>query len=418
MHKEYKLDNGLVVVLEGTPTKTIAAKLRVNYGSSHERKGEEGMAHFLEHCLVTGGSEKFDPLEADQVKASLGYTNAHTNIGRTFSDAQILSEDLGIWLEYISDHVFRPRFDQERVNGERERVLREISDEKSQPEYLDDLKLKELWYRGHPKGISVLGKEEVVRNADLEKIASFHRRGYHPNNMDLIIAGGLPVNVDEMIKGYFGSFATGENTRRDFPELTQLDGKVILHFPAPERTNKENVEESSAIIGINYFGCVDGHEDEYAVAVMNHILGSGTNSLLFQNVGLRKGLAYSVYSWRNGDYSVGEMGVKASVHAGRIEESIDSIFEEFKRMKNQKVDQKTIDKIKRVAKYNLAKAFETNEGHVSAIEGKMDEGLTPDSFLAGYDQVTPERVIEVANRYLPEREAGKYVLHIRDPLKR
>ena len=41
----HKLDNGLVVALQNTPTKTIAAKLRVNYGSSHEREGEEGMAH-------------------------------------------------------------------------------------------------------------------------------------------------------------------------------------------------------------------------------------------------------------------------------------------------------------------------------------------------------------------------------------
>src|SRR3989338_9964362 len=99
-YKEYKLNNGLVVALQSTPTQIVAAKLRVNYGSSHERKGEEGMAHFLEHCLVTGGSEKFDPLTADQIRTSFGYSNAHTSVGRTFSIGQILSEDLETWLEY------------------------------------------------------------------------------------------------------------------------------------------------------------------------------------------------------------------------------------------------------------------------------------------------------------------------------
>jgi predicted Zn-dependent peptidase len=46
-YREYKLDNGLVVALQNTPTKTVAAKLRVNFGPADEKEGEEGMAHFL-----------------------------------------------------------------------------------------------------------------------------------------------------------------------------------------------------------------------------------------------------------------------------------------------------------------------------------------------------------------------------------
>ena len=31
--------------------------------------------------------------------------------------------------------------------------------------------------------------------------------------------------------------------------------------------------------------------------------------------------------------------------------------------------------------------------------------------------MTPEDIMEVANRYLPDREDGKYILYIGDPLK-
>ena len=55
--REYRLDNGLYVALQETPTKTIAGRLRVKYGSLHEREGEEGLAHFLEHTLMTGGTK-------------------------------------------------------------------------------------------------------------------------------------------------------------------------------------------------------------------------------------------------------------------------------------------------------------------------------------------------------------------------
>ncbi len=261
-YREYKLDNGLVIALQNTPTQTIAAKLRINYGSSHERDGEEGLAHFLEHCLVTGGSQKYDPLSADNIRGSFGYSNAFTNIGRTFFLGQMLKEDLRTWLDYTSDHILRPRFDKERVNGERERILREISDSKSNSTYLANQEFNAAFYRGHPKGKFIFGSEEVVKNVNLEKISAFHSRGYHPNNMDLIIVGGLPENIEESIAQYFGSIPVGENTRKKFPEITPLQGKTILHRPAPESYNADNPSESSAQLALACTFPSESHPDE------------------------------------------------------------------------------------------------------------------------------------------------------------
>lgn len=417
-YKEYKLDNGLVVALQETPTQTIAAKLRVNYGSSHEKKGEEGMAHFLEHCLVTGGSKKYNPAQADEIRGSFGFSNASTNIGRTFFTGQMLVEDFEKWLDYVSNHVFTPRFDQDRVNGERERVLREISDAKSNPLHQANQEFKSVFYRGHPKGRFVLGREEIVREADLEKIATFYSRGYHPNNMDLIVVGGLPQNTEELIKKYFGESLRGENTRKDFPQLKTLKGKQVIQRPASERYNVDNPEESSAYICLAYIGPIGTHIDNYLVRAMNQILGGDTNSLLFQNIGLKKGLAYHVETSYDGDYNAGELRIDTCVPAKRIDEAVDSIFEEIQRMKTERVDERKVERIRRTAKYNLAKAFESNEGHISAIDLKLDEGLTPESFIEGYNGVTPDRILEVANRYLPNKEQGNYILYIRDPLRK
>jgi predicted Zn-dependent peptidase len=415
--REYKLDNGLVVALQNTPTQTVAGKLRVNYGPSHERDGEEGMAHFLEHCLVTGGSERYDPEKADEIRGSFGLSNAYTKIGRTKFVVQMLSEDLESWLDYISDHVYRPRFDRDRVDGERERVLREISDAKSNPTYLANREFKNTFYRGHPKSIFILGKEDVIGNADQGKIRAFHGRGYSPNNMDLFVVGKLPDNVEGLIERYFGNKVMGKDTRREFPELEPLHDKVVLHRAAPDKLNTDNSEESSAQIFLTYLGPVDAHPDEYAVRTMNHILGGDTNSLLFQNLQLKKGLAYHAETSMNGRYNSGELGVNAVVPAKRIDEAVGAIFEELDRIKNCRVDDKKINRIKKLAKYNLAKNFESNEGHIIAIEVKLDKGLTPESFIEGFNKVTPEIVMEVANKYLPDRENGKYVLYIRDPLK-
>lgn len=417
-YREYKLDNGLVVALQNTPTQTVAGKLRVNFGSFHEKEGEEGIAHFLEHCLVTGGSQKYDPSTADKIRSCFGYSNAFTNLGRTFFVGQMLTEDLETWLDYVSDHTLKPKFNQERMNGERERVLREISDAKSTPTYLFHKEFGAVFYRGHPKGRFNIGKEEVVRNADLTKIKGFHSRGFHPNNMDLIVVGGLPENIEELINEYFGTMPMGENTRTKFPGIKPLRGKKVIHRSAPERYNEENPEESSAQLLLSFTCPAELHPDEYVLRTMSQILGGDTNSFLFQNVSLKKGLAYHVGTSYNGDYNCGEFNIHANVPASRIDEAVNALFREIERIKTQRVPNKTVDRIKRSAKYNIAKTFESNEGHISAIEVKLDKCLTPESYLEDYDRITPERILEVANKYFPDKKKGDYVLYIRDPLKK
>ncbi len=417
-YREYKLDNGLVVALQNTPTQTVASKLRVNFGSSHEREGEEGMAHFLEHCLISGGSRKYDPSTTDEIRGSFGYSNAYTNIGRTSFVGQMLMEDLGTWLDYVSDHTLRPRFDRERINGERGRVLREISDTKSNLKYLADQEFNAVFYRGHSKGRFNLGREEVVKGADLRKIKEFYSRGFHPNNMDLILVGGLPENIEELIHEYFGAMLRGKDTRKNFPEIKPLQGKKVIHRFTPERYNADNPKESSAQLLLASICPAEPHPDEYVLRTMSQILGGDTNSFLFQKMGLKKGLAYNVSTFYDGHYNCGEFIFNANVPANRLDEAVDSIFGEIERIKTQRVSNKIVDRIKRSAKYNLAKTFESNEGHISAIELKLDEGLVPESIIEGYNMITPERILEVANKYLPDQKTGDYVLYIGDPLKK
>ena len=52
---EYRLDNGLKVLLFPDPTKdTITVNITYLVGSRHENYGETGMAHLLEHLVFKG----------------------------------------------------------------------------------------------------------------------------------------------------------------------------------------------------------------------------------------------------------------------------------------------------------------------------------------------------------------------------
>ncbi len=418
-YREFKLENGLLVALQETPTRTISSVLRINHAGLHERKGEEGIAHFLEHCIMNGGTEKYSPERLEEIRDSFGEAGASTGPGRTIFNTSFSSEDFEDYLDFISQLVFHPRFDEVRVNGERKRVLMEIADKKTSIVSRDNHAFRDEIYRRHPVNYWVLGDEEVVSSASINDLNKFHARGYNTNNMDLAIVGGLPKNIEELIRDYFTDEPSGESGKIDFPLLQPLEKSVVLHRDAPDLRNKENLEKSMSHIGIGLIVVPDLHEDNYAVRTMSHVLGGDASSRLFKKIGLEKGLAYSAGTNCDGDYNAGVMIVNASVPSKRQEEAIDAIFEEMRKLKQEKIPEKDGARIKKIIKYRVAEVLESNGGHLYAINERRDTNRSPEDFFAGYNAVTSEKIIEVANKYLPSsREDGNYVLLIRDSLKK
>lgn len=150
-----------------------------------------------------------------------------------------------------------------------------------------------------------------------------------------------------------------------------------------------------------------------------NILGGDANSRLFQSVSQRKGLAYGVGAQYDGSNNKGGIYICGSVHSVRANEAVDAIFEEMVKLRTDLVSQESLERLKRNSRYNIAKTFETNAGHVNAIELRMDKGLTPEYHLERMEAVTPENIRDAAVKYLPQnRTDGKYVLRLRDPLKK
>lgn len=417
-NKMKKLENGFKFTLLKTPTKTITGRLRIKFGALDEYEDEYGLAHLLEHVIMTGGNKKYSVEQSSEIRSLLHNTNAHTSHTQTTFTIDTLSENFELFLDYISNCVFNPIFNEEKIEEEKKRVLREIADIKSSADYNDFQKYQETYYGKNSQFVyKIFGDENTIKKVDSNKLKKIHDRGYSPNNMDLIIVGDIPNNAEELINKFFSAYKAKKINKKKLEHFKKLERKTELFFPASDLINHFNISHSSGSLNI-CFPAPKITEDEYIIAyTLFGILGGVQNSRLFKNISQEKGLAYNIGARYFSNNRAGTIEIYAKLIAEKKEEGINAIFNEIKKLREELITHEELKKFKNTVKYVIAKIFENNSGHCSAIQDFNDYGIIISDTLKRLDKITPESLQLVAKKYFPkDRKNGKYVLIFRDPL--
>jgi predicted Zn-dependent peptidase len=123
------------------------------------------------------------------------------------------------------------------------------------------------------------------------------------------------------------------------------------------------------------------------------------SSRLFTEVRERRGLAYYVYGFNQGYTDAGTLYAQGGVDINRIDEAIETIANEFRRIADEPLEQDELDKARNFAKGRLVLSLEDPKGTIMfGLRGEVLEGRVrePDEVLAGFDAVTVEDVQRVA----------------------
>lgn len=427
----YTFDNGFRLAWQPTNSKTIFGSLRVSHGALHERDGEEGVAHFLEHMLCEGGTLKYTPEEQQRIRGSFGYTNAFTSGTETSIPGGIVSSDLEGYLDMVSQMVFSPRLDQKVLKQQQKVVLSEVSRKKGAPGFEDMWKffIPEMT-RSRDHSYFVLGDEQVIQNITETQLRNFHSRGYNPNNMILMVAGNLPKNIVERVGNYFGDQPVGPGKPIVPSKVKPLEKTSIRYSSAPDLLNKDNPEESNSGLSLAVVVPDEFHEDSAALNITSEILGHSWTTGLKKRIRSEEGMSYDIGSGYDGSNNYGYFGIGGGIHTRRQEKAIDIIFEEFDKLKSTKLDEEEVIRAKKRASYETANSLENpfaqlvstdpvNVPEVARMDYEFDERVPIDRKLEQIERVTPEDVQRVASLYLPsDRKTGKYVMMVRDPLRK
>ena len=314
------LPNGFRIVTEHMPgLQSASVGIWVTAGGRHERAEQNGIAHFLEHMAFKGTKKRSALRIAEEIEDVGGYINAYTSKEMTAYYARVLSADVGLALDVISDIVLNPVFDEREIEVERHVILQEIGQALDTPDDIIFDWLQEASYPDQPFGRTILGPAEQVSAFKREDLTRFVSEHYGPDQMILAAAGG--VDHDAIVA----------QATEVFGGLTPVGAPNVqlAAFGGLERREVKDLEQvhfALAFESPNYRA-----PDVYAAQIYATALGGGMSSRLFQKIREERGLCYSIFAQSGAYEDTGQITIYAGTSSDEISDLMQLTVDELKR---------------------------------------------------------------------------------------
>lgn len=371
--------------------KSIAIVFGIGIGSRCEEKKYQGISHLIEHMLFKGTKNRKSTLEISKDIESIGGSiNASTSEENTLLYAKVPQKGFAIVFDVLSDIILNSLMRDDDLQREKSVVIEEIRKCQDVPEELVELLLDKLIWKNQPLGRGILGDEKSVNNIQRENVVSYINEFYRPNNIVISVAGNIKKE-EVMLK-----------VKEYFEEMKRKQFKKYL----PASTKQENFQ-----IGIKYkktnqthlcfgFPAISRmHPDRYSTDLMNIILGSGLSSRLFQEIRVKRSLAYDIHSYLQYFNDTGSFNIYAGADSKRLKETIKVILEELKKIRENDLSEEELTKAKEMYRGALSLSLESTSNQAFWLGTKLllyGKPFTEDEVRKKIEEVRVEDVINSA----------------------
>jgi predicted Zn-dependent peptidase len=387
------LSNGIRLVTESMPdVASLCVGVWVGTGSRDETPEQSGISHFLEHLLFKGTPERTAREIAEEVDAVGGDMNAYTTKEYTTFYVRALAEHVDLCLDILGDILCRPALRREEVDAERQVILEEVLMHRDEPADVVQELFAAAMFPNHPLGREVLGEPEVVGKVTVPEIRSFFDTHYLPGNMVIAAAGDLDHAVlAEGIGARFSGRSGGVAPLRSAPSAPSI----------PLVVESRETEQAQLVLGVR---APDRHSPErFSLAVLNHVLGGGLSSRLFQEIREARGLAYSIGSDRSAYHDAGTLAVSVGTAPDNAQEVLELLHAELDRLAAEGITPRELEVAKGHLRADMLLSLEDSGSRMSRIgssELLFQKVLTTEELLARIAAVSAKQVKAVAEEVL------------------
>ena len=386
-------------IVENPELPTFDLSIIIRTGSMYEPVEKAGLASMTGYLMRNGGVEGMTVKEIDERLAYLA-SDISVGIGGSSGDARLfcLSKDIDEGLGLLKKILRYPTFDQEVLDRYRADVLSDLGQRNASTSDIESLEWQLLMYGDHPSSTGYRRTEQSVNGITREDMIAFHKKYFFPGNFIIAVSGDF--KTDEILARLDKMFDGWPNQQLELPAIPD---QIPDPKPGVYMVKKEDVNQSRIRVG--HLGVKRDIPDEYALSVMNDILGGGGfTSRIVRRVRSDEGLAYNVGSdfnrpvlypgtfraWFQTKHETAAFGTRL-------------IVDEVNRIRTEKCDPEIVENAKAGFIGSLVNPFSSKKDVVNTFANDDYTGR-PDDYWQKYTErmkaVTPDDVLAAAQKYL------------------
>ena len=382
----FQLSNGIKVVYLQRDAFVAHMGVMIQGGSRYELPSEEGLAHFIEHCIFKGTHKRKALDIFTDLDSVGGELNAYTNKEEICVHASFRKSHFTIASELLGDIVWNASFPEDEIEKEKEVVLDEIISYLDSPvERIYD-EFEAHVFKNNSLGYNTLGTKESVSGFTREDLLSYADRYFTPDNMVISFVGDIPIDqLREVLEQDFGQI-----TKRGVsPENNNLAAFEPFHL-----IEKKSNFQTHTVIG----GRAPSYNDpeRRGMTLLTNVLGGpALNSRLTLSIREKYGYAYNVEANYTAYSDVGFWSIYMGTDKKYLEKAVRLIYDELQLICEKNLSGKELDQAKEQLKGHIALSLDSNLelmfnlGKSVLIHGRVD------SIQEIYDQIDAIDLLEL-----------------------
>ena len=299
-------------------------------------------------------------------------------------------------LEILSSLINSPKFPEQELEIYKNKRKQAISMMRAKIDYVARENFaKALFGDGHPYGTSY--SENMYDSLTSDDLKKYYSKVYTKQNLFVVCSGKVTDENIKKIGTLVDSLPEGSIITKD--AITPIPIKNIL-LPW-----KDSPLQSAIRIGRMLF--TRSHPDFVPMQVVSTILGGYFGSRLISNLREDKGYTYGIFSGMINMEDYGYLAITTEVESSVTKSAIDEIFIEIERLKSEIVPVEELSMVKNVMIGEIMRILDGPFGIADITIENIQTGRSNDYLhqsMAEIREMTPEKVLEMANKYLIKEE--------------
>lgn len=284
--QKFTLKNGLrLIVREDSRLPLVSINAVFRGGLLSENRTTNGITRLYSRALLKGTKNRTAEQIADEIEGAGGSIGSDSANNSFSVGLDVMSPDLALGVEILSDILLNPTFPEREVELERRSQLAGIKADEEQVTSVARNLVRENLFGEHPYGLRNLGSADSVSAIKPEQLREFHNTYACARNGVVSVFGDVKAEeVKALFEKYFSAMPEGKLA------FENVDRPAVPNGIAPVSAN---LDKKQAVLMIGYQGVSVDDPNRIALELISEA-SSDLGSRFFNRIREQMGLAYFV----------------------------------------------------------------------------------------------------------------------------